>query len=101
RVVLPAATRVEPPVTQPAPALEPRMSKRASVLVVDDEPSIGASLGRLLRDHDVTVTTRAREALDLALARDFDVIISDLMMPEMSGMELYEALRRNRPEAAE
>ena len=108
RVVLPATTRVEsrapstaptpPTASSPAPS---RSARRVTVLVVDDEASIGASLGRLLRDHDVTITTRAREALQLALTRDFDVIISDLMMPDMSGMELYEALRRERPEAAE
>ena len=105
RVVLPAAAAIDEPVapsiaTAPPPA-EVVESKRAVVLVVDDEPSVGASLGRLLRGHDVTVTTQAREALTLALSRHFDVILSDLMMPEMSGMELYEALRRDRPDVAE
>jgi CheY-like chemotaxis protein len=60
--------------------------------------SVGQVLRRRLRDHDVTAVTSAREALDV-LARDarFDVILSDLMMPEMSGIQLYDELLRTRP----
>ncbi len=61
-----------------------------------------SSLGRVLRAHDLTCVTEAREALDLLLSGEsFDVILCDLMMPTMSGMDLYEELARLRPQAAE
>jgi PAS domain S-box-containing protein len=75
---------------------------RGTVLVVDDEPAIGVILARVLRDHDVTVVTKAKEALALVLSgRHFDVILSDLMMPEMSGMELYDELIAHYPVVAQ
>ncbi|MBX3247494.1 MAG: PAS domain S-box protein [Myxococcales bacterium] len=101
RVRLPAADgspASDAPIT-PAHAAQP---VRATVLIVDDEPAIGASLARVLRDHDVTAVTSAREAFALATSgAPFDLILSDLMMPEMSGMELYDALVLHRPSAAE
>ncbi|HVH45896.1 MAG TPA: PAS domain S-box protein, partial [Labilithrix sp.] len=77
-------------------------SRRATVLVVDDDRSVGVSLGRVLRGHDVTVVTSARAAFDLVVSgKPFDVVLSDLMMPEMSGMDLYDKLARTCPQAAE
>ena len=75
--------------------------RRVAVLVIDDEPSVGASLTRLLREHDVTGVTSARQALELVRAgRWFDMILTDLMMPEMSGIELFEELVRHDPAIA-
>jgi CheY-like chemotaxis protein len=55
----------------------------------------------MLRDHKVTVVTAAREALGLIERGDaFDVILSDLMMPNMSGMDLYDELEKRFPDAA-
>jgi PAS domain S-box-containing protein len=87
----------------PAPAPEsPTTSPRAKVLIVDDERLVGDALARVLRGHDVTAVTRAQEALDLlATGKHFDVVFSDLMMPEMSGMDLYEELARKYPQIAE
>ncbi len=72
------------------------------VLVVDDEPFICSAIQRLLRrDHAVTTVTSAREALSLVNAgQRFDVILSDLMMPEMSGEDLVTTLRQVDPEQA-
>jgi CheY-like chemotaxis protein len=99
RVTLPAAI---------GPAVSPVMSERrirsarAVVLIVDDDPFVGAALARVLRDHEVVLTTKARDALDvLAGGKRFDVILSDLMMPEMSGMEFYDELTRRDPRTAE
>ncbi len=100
RIALPPATvqRVALPSAPPKTASGPR----AAVLVVDDEPAIGMALRRILRDHDVTVLTSGQAAIDLlASGESFDVILSDLMMPEMSGMELYRALATGFPVAAE
>lgn len=101
RVVLPAAPddARSAPVAAP-PTLSPPRA-RATVLVIDDEPAVGTVLSRVLRDHDVTAVTSAREALRvLASGRAYDIVFSDLMMPEMSGMELYEELERRFPAAA-
>jgi len=56
-------------------------------------------LHRALSDvHDVTVATDARTALDIVLSgAEFDLIFCDLLMPRMSGMDLYEELRAARP----
>ena len=61
------------------------------------------SVNRVLKArHEVVTTTRGREALDwIARGDDFDVIICDLMMPELSGQEFYQALLADRPDLAE
>jgi CheY-like chemotaxis protein len=104
RVVLPPAspkralTRVAVAATS-APA---STRVKAAVLVIDDEPAVGTMLGRVLADHDVTAVTSAREGLALLdSGRRFDVIISDVMMPEMSGVDLYEELCRRFSEYKE
>jgi CheY-like chemotaxis protein len=98
RVTLPAASAPRPARATSTPR-ESTPARRAAILIVDDEVSLGQVLRRRLRDHDVTAVTSAREALDL-LAHDahFDVILSDLMMPEMSGMQLYDEILRSRPD---
>lgn len=67
---------------------------RPRVLVVDDEENLRSSLGQILAfDYDVTVCANGREALDhLAAGARFDALLCDLMMPGMSGMDLYDAL---------
>lgn len=70
------------------------------VLVIDDEPALSAVVRRLLRgEHEVVCSVDAREGLEL-LGRGaaFDVIICDIMMPNMSGIEFFERLRQRHPE---
>jgi PAS domain S-box-containing protein len=85
-----------------APArVRPHGAKRRQLLVVDDEPAITAVLERALgRAYEVTSVNHAREAL-LLLDREFDVVLCDLMMPEMSGVELHAAVSAERPELAD
>jgi CheY-like chemotaxis protein len=83
--------------TPPSAGAPPRASGsagRARVLVIDDEVQIANTLRELLAaEHDVVATTDARDALAiLESGREFDVIFCDLMMPGMSGMDLYERL---------
>lgn len=74
---------------------------RVSVLVIDDEPAIGAIMRRIMRSHDVSLVESARSALDLLdHGQHFDVIFSDIMMPEMSGIEFYKELSDRFPELA-
>ncbi|MDP1822673.1 MAG: ATP-binding protein [Archangium sp.] len=90
------------PITPEQPVVEatlPVASRRATVLVIDDEPLVGKSISRMLRDHDVVVTADGNEAL--ARLRDGelpDLVLCDLMMPGLTGMELYERLSEVREE---
>ena len=101
RVALPpsAASRPAPP---PAPRPAPAGAPRRKVLVVDDEPLVGASIQRALdRRHDVTAASSGREALDLILGgARFDSILCDVMMPEMTGMDFHARLTAIAPELA-
>ena len=97
RVCLPAAHH--PAVLSPVKL--PR-GPRGRVLIIDDEPMVGGALRRVLAvDHDSEVVTSGREALArLSLDDGFDVVFCDLMMPEMSGPQLYAALATLKPELA-
>ncbi len=102
RVRLPPA----PVEVRPAPPAEPppisRPWIRGRVLVVDDEPAIVGSIVRLLGgDHEVVPMTSAREAHRLVQqGQRFDLIVSDLLMPEMTGMDLHAALLAIDPDQA-
>jgi PAS domain S-box-containing protein len=102
RVVLAAATQVvSHEAIVPAHTTD-RPAGRGAVLVVDDERAVTVILERVLASHDVTAVGSAREALELIQADTrFDVILSDLMMPGISGMEFYDTLVRERPQIAE
>lgn len=104
RVTLPATTERPPaPASPPPAATAPPATRRARVLVIDDEPMITYVARRILADaHDVTTVASAPTALEKIEAEGpFDLILCDLMMPEMSGMELHEELRtRNGAQAA-
>jgi CheY-like chemotaxis protein len=75
---------------------------RGRVLIVDDEPMVVATLRRVLsRHHDIATTTSAREALErLRAGQRFDVVLCDLMMPDMTGMALHDTLDRELPDLA-
>jgi CheY-like chemotaxis protein len=74
-----------------------------SILVIDDERLIGNLMGQLLRDdHEVDVTPSAREALSwLRAGRRYDVILCDVVMVEMSGLDFHAEVARERPDLAE
>jgi PAS domain S-box-containing protein len=72
---------------------------RGRVLVVDDEPTQLRTIDALICDqHDVVTVSSGRQALDM-LRTDgtFDVIVADLMMAEVTGMDLYDAVRADHP----
>jgi PAS domain S-box-containing protein len=103
RVVLPAvaggvgAEEPEPRAT-PVGADAPRLR----VLVIDDEVAIGRTLAiGLVDDFEVTTATSGRQALELLAADDhFDVVLCDLMMPDVSGMDVYERVAQTSPRLA-
>jgi signal transduction histidine kinase/CheY-like chemotaxis protein len=81
--------RPQPPA--PRPAAPP--SGRARVLAIDDDPLVLAAIKRSLAGHEVVSIDDGRQALTL-LAEDhaFDVILCDIMMPELSGVDLHEQM---------
>jgi signal transduction histidine kinase/CheY-like chemotaxis protein len=89
RVTLPVATR--PSV---APCEQPLCeAESARILLIDDEAALGRALRSLLGDHDVVAVTCARDALQkLRGGEAFDVILCDLMMPDISGIDLYDQI---------
>lgn len=88
RVRLPSTSRPSPKPPRPGPKLKP---DSARILVIDDEEFIGRAVMRMLRGHDVVVESLGERALARIEAGErFDVILCDLMMPRMTGMELYD-----------
>src|SRR5687768_5305987 len=77
-------------------------SRRGRILIVDDEDMIIRILTRILaKEHDVVATVDARKALALCAAGEkFDLILCDLMMPIMTGMELHSEISLLSPEQA-
>jgi PAS domain S-box-containing protein len=101
RVTLPPALMDAPATfsTPTAPDVDP---KGGRLLVVDDEPMILGALRRSLgSDYNVTCVADGRRALERVRAGDrYDVILCDLMMPELTGMDLYVELEKLAPEQA-
>ncbi|HET6585595.1 MAG TPA: ATP-binding protein, partial [Nannocystaceae bacterium] len=77
------------------------MRARLRVLVVDDEPMIGESVRKALASDQVTAIRSGREALSLCEQEDYDLVLCDLMMPDVSGMDVYAAVRLRRPALAD
>ncbi|MGB5683992.1 MAG: ATP-binding protein, partial [Polyangiales bacterium] len=97
-VRLPASTRASVGLATQAPTMA-TPGARACVIVVDDEPLVGRSIRRALRGHDVQVFESGAEAIErLCGDEPFDVVFCDLMMPDVSGMEVYRRVTEHRPE---
>jgi two-component system, cell cycle sensor histidine kinase and response regulator CckA len=104
RVVLPAATATTRSVAEDSPAfVTPTAPRRYRVLVVDDEAAIGRTLAiALADDFQVSTATSGREALAiLGGAHGCDVVLCDLMMPDVSGMDVHEHIARTQPALAQ
>ena len=71
-----------------------------SILIVDDTPVIREFLQEFFIDSgfDADIARNGREGLELALIKDYSLILSDVHMPEMSGMEMIAKLRMSRPD---
>ena len=78
-----------------------RVQRRLRILVADDEPLVGMALKRALSSHEVTVVDGGAPALKAiqasSLGAAFDLVICDVMMPDLSGPRLYESLRESHP----
>jgi two-component system, cell cycle sensor histidine kinase and response regulator CckA len=98
-ITLPAAALAASP--DPVLASIPPFSTerfRARVLVIDDEPAILRAFRRVLYTHEVVLATSGPEAMQkLAEGAPFDAIFCDVMMPEMSGVEVYQRISERHP----
>jgi len=80
----------------------PASERERRLLVVDDDVLVARSIVRLLSGHRVEVATSGREALSRLLdaTSRFDLVFCDLMMPDMTGMDLFETIERSHPTLA-
>ena len=103
QVSLPPSRREDARVVPPAAAEAPPPGRRGRLLIVDDDPSIIAALRRTLaREHQVEVAEGGRQAWELlAAGQRFEVVLCNLMMPEVTGMDLYERLGELDPDQRE
>ena len=77
------------------------MSVTRDILVVDDDPVVTRMLCRVLSNHAVVVAHSGHAAIDLLNSKEFDLILCDLTMPGMSGIEFFEKVRAISPRLAQ
>lgn len=77
------------------PAVVPTLStQRGRILIIDDEPLVRRALMRLLREHEIVEAESGEGALELLKGdEDFDLILCDVMMPVLSGLDVYARVR--------
>jgi PAS domain S-box-containing protein len=100
RIVLPAQAPEPARAERAGSAAAPTTARaRRRVLVIDDEPALAAMIRRVLsKECQVDLAADAREGLErLDGAEDYDVVLCDLMMPDMTGMDLFAEVARRRP----
>jgi PAS domain S-box-containing protein len=95
-VKLPAAEHVVHSRPHPSAAPAAPFVKRR-VLVIDDEPQIRALAKEALASHDLTLAESGRAAIACMTEATFDVIVCDLVMPDLTGMDVYEHAEVNAP----
>ena len=103
-----AIYQVSLPVAEPAMIESPASSEmqktasnpRARILIVDDEPLLGQTLTFAFSGkHDMVLATSGREALErLQENPEFDLVLCDLMMPDVSGSKVFEIVQRTHPQ---
>jgi PAS domain S-box-containing protein len=100
RVRLPKTRVPNVPVrsSKPAPAKGPRLR----ILVIEDEAILASTLRLALGDrHDVVIANSGNRGLEtLAADTRFDVVLCDVMMPDKSGIDVFEAIEKDHPELA-
>lgn len=72
------------------------------LLFIDDEDIVLRSSKRIFAgsDHEIDTAPSGDEGLAMAMAKDYDIVVTDLKMPGLGGMEVLKALRRDRPKTS-
>lgn len=72
----------------------------ANILVVEDSPAVRMGIVEVLESlgHTVTETENGRLAVEQMASASFDLIVTDVLMPEMDGIEVIKAVRRAQPD---
>jgi len=104
RITLPPSEERPSSAPRPVPVSNPQL--RGKILIVDDEPRIAQVVKDMIgTDHETSVVTTGTDALQLLMQEPdetrYDLILCDLHMPEISGMDLHEKLAELRPAIAE
>lgn len=91
---------VKKPVMASSSDAEITDGEKKNILVVDDEQSILELIKAIVESmgHNVCTASDAKIAMDKIKNKDYDMIISDIRMPNMDGKELYWTIRRSRPD---
>ncbi|MGC4120509.1 MAG: PAS domain S-box protein [Myxococcales bacterium] len=98
---LPAAESLQPPALSDAGAARERSEPPGRILVIDDDAGIRSALRRILKRHEVVEADSGEKGSEvLASDQRFDVILCDMMMPRMSGMDLHRWLLERNPALA-
>ncbi|MEE4607814.1 MAG: response regulator [Desulfobacteraceae bacterium] len=73
--------------------------QKKRVLVIDDERIVLDSITRILKEEDfeVDVTLSGRQGLQWAVAKDYDIVLTDLRMPDIGGMRVLRDIKRAKP----
>ena len=102
RVLLPLRIGPED-AAPPAPPARPELQASGTVLVIDDEPGVRAVAGAMLRRAGLEVIGAADGLEGVAVYREradaIDIVLLDLTMPRMGGVDAFEAIRAIRPDA--
>ena len=82
------------------PFFSKKTQKMAKLLIIDDERGIRNTLREILADegYEVEVAENGKQGLEMAQAKAYDLIFSDIKMPEMDGMEVLKALKEPTPD---
>jgi CheY-like chemotaxis protein len=80
------------------PSSGPPPTRGLRILVIDDEPLVTRAIGRRLKEHEMTAAVSGAEALALLDGgAAFDAILCDVMMPELTGMDVYDLISERHP----
>ncbi len=76
--------------------------EKKKALVIDDDQAILDSIIKILTDknYDVDITLRGREGLDWAIQKQYDIILTDILMPDIGGMRVLRDIKRVKPSLA-
>ncbi|MDH7507811.1 MAG: response regulator [Methanomassiliicoccales archaeon] len=70
------------------------------ILIADDDDDIREIIRSMLADHEIIEARNGHEAVELAVRSDPDIIIMDILMPEMDGIEASRQIQRENPRSA-